>query len=149
MPALIDPIGLDQRQERLVPDGELRKQRGEPGHGRVSGLAGAGPGEFGLHPIQCGRTVAAVLVADVVHQAGEPVDGQQVRPGARRYDSQHNRKVLTSPLGHDRVQIEPDFGMHNAPRCGSIPSLGPARRWTGPSSIIKSLADIPRSRTIG
>jgi len=73
--ALVDPVRLDQAQERFTREGELvdgGSQGTHHGPGRLALVAGF---ELALELVQCREPVALQLVAENVHEPGEPVDG--------------------------------------------------------------------------
>ena len=64
---------------------------------RMRRHAAGGTIELGRQPVEELHAVALRLVADVVGQAGEPVDRQEVVPDRSGEKSQRHRKILVGP----------------------------------------------------
>jgi hypothetical protein len=96
-----------------------------PGHDGMTGTTLRAGFQITLEPVERRETVSAVLVADVVGEASEPVDRQQIGADFARQKAQRNRKVLGSTLRLDRVQSWDAFGYPLA-WCGE----GRAHDWS-------------------
>ena len=80
---------------------------GRPGdEGVEPGLLGVGQGRFGLlgQPVQGGQPVAVVVVAELVDQPGEAVEGQQVVAGVPPEQPRGHLEVLAGGPAEDRFR---------------------------------------------
>ncbi len=113
---------------RLASIRALKGSRGRPSSDKVGisrtrmgwvAVPVVGPLELGLEPVELGQAVALDLVADVVGQTGEPVDGQQM--GAHPAGKEAPKPPGSSPS-------EPGPGSRSASRSG-IDGGAPGRGW--------------------
>ena len=70
--------------------------------GRLAPVAGF---ELTLELVQRGEPIALHLVAENVHQPGEPVDGAEMRPETARKEDGGNREVLGARSAGDGSHI--------------------------------------------
>jgi hypothetical protein len=101
--ALVAPVGLDQPRERLARERAGSQRRLERAQQRMARLAGEGPVELRLEGVERGRAVALVVVAQMVREAGEAVDREQVPARVGRQQAQRDREVLAPRAGEERV----------------------------------------------
>ena len=77
---LVLAVGLDEVHERVERKAQTDQGRAQSLEQRMAGPAFGRPAQLGLEPVQLGQSVTLRLVADVVGQPGETVDGHQVGP---------------------------------------------------------------------
>ena len=87
--------------EGLPPDADGADRRAEPAEHRMRGLTHESPVELGLHPVELRAAVALGEIADVVHEASEAVDREQVLALGPRQQAGGHREVLGIGLRHD------------------------------------------------
>ncbi len=91
---LVLPVGRDEPAERLrrqtaFPDGRCQRL-----DDRECGRPAPDSVKIGFQRVEQCEPVAARLVTDVVDEAGESVDGEQVLPLPGRQDQRRHREVL-------------------------------------------------------
>ncbi len=92
--ALVDAIGLDQARERLARQPALAQRRLQAHEQRVRGPTLKRPVEILFEPVQRRQAVAGRGVAQLVDQASESIDGEQVRANAARQHPAGDGEVL-------------------------------------------------------
>ena len=97
---LVHPVGLDQGRKRVERQSEIPQGRGEALEQRVAGPALGRPMQLGLQPVQLGEPITLGLVADVVCQPGEAVDGHEVGAHRSGQEQRGDGKVLAAGLDH-------------------------------------------------
>ena len=116
---LVATVRLDEPAERLGRHRAGVDRRREPAENRVAGVAPEGTSELRLEPVELGQPVAHGLVADVVGEAGEAVDREQVPPDPLRDEPRRDREVLIRGTGR--------YPPHVGERAGDIGNLGNGR----------------------
>src|SRR4051794_28249108 len=91
---LVDPVRLDQAQERLPRKAERADRRLESAHDGPRGRAAVTRLELSLELVQRGQPVAFDLVAEDVDEARKSIDRAKVRPQAAREEEGRDREVL-------------------------------------------------------
>ena len=105
---LILAVGRDQIRERGAVRARGEHRGGRTGDERVqSGLLRVGPRHLDLafQPVQGGQPVALIVVADLVDQPGESVEGQQVLAGRWREQPRGDPKVFPAGATEDLVRV--------------------------------------------
>jgi hypothetical protein len=95
---LVTSVGVDQVTEQ--PRVEVVAVDGRPDRrdARVRGVAVRRRVELIFEPVEGGKTIADVAVADVVGETGEPVNRQQIATNCPRQHAQSDGKVLGGDL---------------------------------------------------
>ena len=98
--ALVLAVRLDQSAERGQGEAEPGDGRRERAEHRVFRGAERGSIELRFGPVELGQPVPLGLVADVIDEPGEAVDGEQMGPHGAGQRARGHREVLRTGLGH-------------------------------------------------
>jgi hypothetical protein len=113
---LVAPVGGDEVEERRRGHVGGGDRPAQPGGDRMAGpTLDRGP-QVALQPVEGRRAIAGMLIAEVVGQASEGVDGEQLLTGFPGHEPGDDGKVLVVSLGDEPRLRRQDGPGRGAPR---------------------------------